>query len=49
MNYDALIVIDMQQTALIEEHPYNEAVVIQNVNFLFLLSSAKTNVEACEG
>lgn len=33
MNYDALIIIDMQ-TALVEEHPYNETVVIHNIKSL---------------
>ncbi len=33
MSQDVLIVIDMQ-TALVEEHPYNEAVVVQNIRAL---------------
>ena len=33
MNYDAMIIIDMQ-TALVEEHPYNETAVIQNIKNL---------------
>ncbi|SHI22647.1 Nicotinamidase-related amidase [Sporobacter termitidis DSM 10068] len=40
MNYDALIVIDMQ-TALIEEHPYNEAAVIENIKNLLGACRAK--------
>lgn len=40
MSYDALIVIDMQ-TALVEEHPYNEAVVIQNIKNLLQACRAR--------
>ena len=39
MDHDALIIIDMQ-TALVEAHPYNEAVVIQNI---------KSLLQACRG
>lgn len=30
MNYDAMIIIDMQ-TALVEAHPYNEKVILENI------------------
>lgn len=33
MKYDALIIIDMQ-TALVEAHPYNEHVIIENIKNL---------------
>lgn len=33
MNYDAMIIIDMQ-TALINEHPFNERKVISNIQEL---------------
>ena len=37
MNYDALIIIDMQ-TALVEDHPYNERLVIENIKKLIEVS-----------
>lgn len=40
MNYDALIIIDMQ-TALVEEHPYNETIVIQNIKNLLQVCRKK--------
>jgi len=33
MNYDAIIIIDMQ-TALVEAHPYNETMVIERISSL---------------
>ena len=36
MNYDAMIIIDMQ-TALINEHPFNERKVISNIQELISL------------
>ena len=38
MNYDAMIIIDMQ-TALINEHPFNERKVISNIQELISLCS----------
>lgn len=40
MNFDALIIIDMQ-TALVEAHPYNEATVIENIKRLLQVCRAK--------
>ena len=33
MNYDALLIVDMQ-TALVEAEPYNRAAVVENINSL---------------
>ena len=40
MTYDALIIIDMQ-TALVQEHPYNEERVIENIKALLALFREK--------
>lgn len=42
MNYDALIIVDMQ-TALVEAEPYNKAAVVENIKAL-LDSCRKNNI-----
>lgn len=40
MNYDALIIVDMQ-SALVEANPYNRAVVIENIKILLIACRKK--------